>query len=156
LHAPYQPLHVQPPVKSEHRAGQPIFAALQGFVRRFSDWCTSDEGRKRLQLEAQLNSRHSFPDSDWLRAGFAPEEVLPYLLLIQEELSWPNCHFIPDDPVFLAFFDLWDFADLCLLEAFESRFGVHFTAEELASYNAASPLSEFIRAAHQRVTRRNQ
>jgi hypothetical protein len=58
---------------------------------------------ERTFLEKQLSSRFFFPSECWHQ--FNIEQVVPILILIEENFWWPNHHFIPEDPLKFVFFE---------------------------------------------------
>ncbi len=84
----------------------------------------------RRSVELQLRQRSRFSGELWSRHGPQPQ-VAALLETIRWELALPNHHFIPDDPLLLLMNSAYGIDDVHAFEAFETRYAVKFTKEEL-------------------------
>lgn len=84
----------------------------------------------RRSVESQLRRRTDFPAGAWSECG-PLAGVVAILEIIRKELSLPNHHFLPLDPLVLVMSSGYDIDDVYALLGLESRYGVKYSDEEV-------------------------
>lgn len=83
-----------------------------------------------LQIEKQLRNRLSFPIDPWSSIISQTAQVKTICEVIAQELNWPNCNFIPDDPLKCVFFTA-DGSDISwIVDIIKDKVSKHVNEEE--------------------------
>jgi len=158
----YPPLHVDEDIEKQ-RYERP--ASLTGRISYYCDqvakWLDRyspfllhyELPRGRKSVETQLRRRKIFPATAWERVNCPIGRVERILALLQKRMNWPNCHFLPDDPITLALMEEYDeYASYEFFLDIQDELGAKFSNEEIEELcSLGHTLSELIEAIHNRA-----
>ncbi len=102
----------------------------------------------------QLATRREFPKMLWAPYG-SESDIVSILRIIQEQLSWPNFFFIPDDPVLFVLVG-YDFDECYLMIELQRKLNVKYSMHELQTIiDERWPLGRFVSDVLERALRRD-
>lgn len=79
----------------------PLFRRI--FSRFCSIWKPWKPSNERKHVESLLNSRKIAPATYWDNSTVDWVAAEPFLRALAQFMEWPNCHFLPNDPIASAF-----------------------------------------------------
>lgn len=130
----YKPLFIDHAVEGKRggRIARRIRPLLLAIRKRTRLRCVYDVPAGRASVEIQLSQRPIFPMPAWVDRGCKPECVERCLVIVAQELCWPNHHFMPEDPMELALIvDYDEFAVEFLVNRLDVAFDVSLTPRSI-------------------------
>jgi hypothetical protein len=139
----YVPLTVDDQIEEAARAGR-----WKTFGRRLQEYSPfllyRDPPFGRKSAESQLSRRTLFPNGSWATvAPFVDVQVI--LTIIEQELRWPNNHFIPEDSVRLVMTG-YELDDAYALLEIQKHYGICFSKDDFQTIHREQwTLGQFVR-----------